>query len=300
MISVDRNQIDNFINLDFDEILEFFGEPDITDEMNYWFFDNDIRNILFIGYFDNTKNREFELVHKEDDLMTKNGPFNADTRTSMYLTNYLYQQGYPVLWLRASYDSKKENSRDFEMKSGLDIFIDDNLDIDLDDVKLIIFLYNEGRDYYTTTIKLPSKYKSIIKEFQLKERILDIPDLDYLSDTFHIPSINLACGFYNTGKADEKINYLDIEDAINAALGIADGFYKIEKETLPFKDSDDEEYQEEYDEEENEDLKKGYFDKESDYEDEEEDDDDYEDEDKDDDDYEEDEDDEEDYDDEDY
>lgn len=297
MISVDRNQIDNFINLDFDEILEFFGEPDITDEMNYWFFDNDNRNILFIGYFDNTKNREFELVHKEDDLMTKNGPFNADTRTSMYLTNYLYQQGYPVLWLRASYDQKKGNSRDFEMKSGLDIFIDDNLDIDFDDVKFIIFLYNEGRDYYTTTIKLPSKYKSIIKEFQLKEKILDIPDLDYLSDTFHIPSINLACGFYNTGKTDEKINYLDIEDAINAALGIADGFYKIEKETLPFKDSDDEE---EYDEEEDEDLKKGYFDKDSDFEDDEEEDEDYEDDEEEDEDDEEEDYDDEDYDDEDY
>ncbi|HQJ40243.1 MAG TPA: hypothetical protein PK449_01675, partial [Exilispira sp.] len=185
----------------------------------------------------------------------------------------------------------------FEMKSGLDIFIDDNLDIDFDDVKFIIFLYNEGRDYYTTTIKLPSKYKSIIKEFQLKERILDIPDLDYLSDTFHIPSINLACGFYNTGKTDEKINYLDIEDAINAALGIADGFYKIEKETLPFKDSDDEE---EYEEEEDEDLKKGYFDKDSDFEDDEEEDEDYDDDEEEDEDDEEEDYDDEDYDDEDY
>ncbi|MFN3410923.1 MAG: hypothetical protein ACK4YF_02040 [Exilispira sp.] len=273
MIEFSKEEFENFVSSSFEEILENFeGHADLTDEQNYWFYDNEKQDVLFISYFDPLKSDNIKIIHKEDDVTIEQNKISISLKASLYAGYLMFEQGYPVLFLNA-----KPKIGNHENKTSLDKFIDDNPDFDLDETKLIVFLFNEGRDYYTTTVQLPSKYKAIMKELKLKEKILDIPDLDYLSEQYRVPSINLAIGFYNYGKNNEKLNYLDLEDSIKIAFSITELLEGVNKENLQFDNTDVEE--EDYEEEEDEeyyDLKEDEYDEE---EDEEEDDDDYYDED---------------------
>lgn len=251
MFEFDRDKFDNFVNLSFDEILESFEQnPDISDDKNYWFFDNENQEILFISYIDPSRFSDLKLIHKEDELFIEQNKISVALKASLYIGYLMYEQGFPLLILKAnSNNTSKKSISNNDSKIALDIFIDDNPDFDLEETKLIIFLFNEGRDYYTTTVQLPSKYRSIMKELKLKEVLLDIPDLDYLSEQYRIPSINLAIGFYDFGKNNERINYLDLEDCIKVASSITELLEPVDKENLHIEiteiDEDDEDFEEE-------------------------------------------------------
>ncbi|MEJ5273795.1 MAG: hypothetical protein WH035_06660 [Spirochaetota bacterium] len=287
MLEFERDKFDNFINLGFDEILESFEQnPDITDDKNYWFFDNEKQDVLFISYADPSKFSKCTLIHKEDELFVEQNKISIALKASIYAGYIMYEQGFPLLILNANLKTNgNKNISSYDSKQSLDTFIDDNPDFDLEETKLIIFLFNEGRDYYSTTVQLPSKYRGIMKELKLKENLLDIPDLDYLSEQYRIPSINLAIGFYDFGKASERVNYLDLEDSIRIAFSITELLEPVDKENLPIELNEEYEEEDEYEEEEEnyEDLEED----DDDYDEEEDEDEDYEDEDyeEDDDDY---------------
>jgi len=278
MFEFDRDKFDNFVNLTFEEILESFEQnPDISDDKNYWFFDNENQEILFISYVDPSKFSDIKLIHKEDELLIEQNKISLALKASLYIGYLMFEQGFPLLILNAnSNNTNKKSFSNYDNKIALDIFIDDNPDFDLEETKLIIFLFNEGRDYYTTTVQLPSKYRSIMKELKLKEELLDIPDLDYLSEQYRIPSINLAIGFYDFGKATERINYLDLEDCIKVAYSITELLEPVDKENLQIEITEIDEDEEDFEEEESfNDIEEDEYDE--DEEDEEEDDEDYDD-----------------------
>lgn len=250
MLEFEREKFESFLNMNFDEILENFEQnADISDDNNYWFFDNEKQEVLFISYFEPNKSADINIIHKEEDLMIEQNKISISLKASLYAGILMYEQGFPLLLLNANSKNnfKKANTNVYDTKTALDIFIDDNPDFDLDETKLIIFLFNEGRDYFSTTVQLPSKYKSIMKELKLKERLLDNSDFDYLSEQYRVPSINLAIGFYDFGKSSEKLNYLDLEDSIKIALSITELLETVDKENLQFEmnESDDEEFEEE-------------------------------------------------------
>ena len=250
MISFEKEKFDSFLQLSFEEILEFFEQnPQLSDDKNYWFFDNEIQDILFISYIDTVKPKETNLIKKDEEVFIDQNNTSISLKASTYSGFMMYQLGYPLLLLNANPKNnvKRDGNNFYDLKSSLDMFIDDNPDFDLEEAKLIIFLFNEGRDYYTTTIQLPSKYKIIMRELKLKEKLLEIPDLDYLSEQYRVPSINLAIGFYDFCKQNERVNYLDIEDMIKMASSITELLESVDKENIQFDniDSDEHEFEEE-------------------------------------------------------
>lgn len=267
MVEFDREKFDSFVLQNFDEILESFEQnPDLSDEKNYWFFDNEKQEVLFISYIDPSKVNNIKLIHKEDELFVENNKISIALKASAYAGYLMFEQGYPLLLLNSSVKNNNES------KSSLDIFIDDNPDFDLEETKLIVFLFNEGRDYYTTTVQLPSKYKAIMKDLKLKEKVLDIPDLDYLSEQYRVPSINLAIGFYNLNKSNEKVNYLDLEDSIKTAISITEQLESVDKENLQFEEEAEEEDYDDYDEDEYDEDEEDDYDEDEDEDDDEDDD----------------------------
>ncbi len=283
MISFEKEKFDNFINSSFEEVLEYFEQsPDISDERNYWFFDNEKQDILFISYFDGTKVKDINIIRKEDEVFIEKNVTSIGLKASLYSGYTMYQMGFPLLLLNANPKGilKKNVNNIYDLKSALDIFIEDNPDFDLEETKLIIFLLNEGRDYYTTTIQLPSKYKAIMKELKLKEKMLEIPDLDYLSEQYRIPFISLSIGYYDFNRQNERVNYLDLEDMIKIAYSITELLETVEKENIQFDNIENE--NDEFDEEESfEDFEEDEFEEDEENEDYDEDYDEYEDDDKD-------------------
>ncbi len=279
MSSFEREKFDNFVNLNFDEIIENFEQsPDITDEKNYWFFDNVKQDVLFISYYDPNKLKNFKLVKKDDEVSIEQNITSISIKASFYFGLIMYENGYPLLLLNANPKNltKKNGSNYYDLATALEKFIDDNPDFDLDETKLILFLFNEKRDYYTTNIKLPSKYRSIMKELKLQEVVIDSSEYDYLSEQYRVPSINLSIGFYDFGKSNERINYLDLEDMIKIAFAITEAIESVDKESIQFEEpeedefydedfEEEEEYDEDYDEDDEDEEDEGY---EDDYDDE--------------------------------
>ncbi len=192
----------------FSYLQQKLGSEVITDGENYLYLPSKTARIMLIAHIDTVCDSSFKAlgyIKDKDAIINRNGILGADDRAGVYAILYLLDKGYDVSVLFTNYEETGAQ--------GAYTFSEDIEKLPKS-LRLLVELDRRGVDEYVTYSNIDDKVHEYIQSFGFRESCGSFSDIQVLTDSYSIPSVNLSVGYYNEHTEKEYLVLSDLKRTI--------------------------------------------------------------------------------------